>query len=90
MLKQHLRLQKSNCKNFWRLGNKEEKAMLLVMSRSDVQFRFEHAFFCVLNGAPRKKLRVIMKGLRKFTKMISAFLIKKYYTNRTLQNIKTD
>ena len=47
------RLQKPHCENFWwkhikneslkfHLGNKEQKAIFLVVSRSDVHFGFEH------------------------------------------------
>ena len=64
-IKTTIRLQKPHCKNFgWKyicnesckscLGDKEQKAMLLVVSRSDVHFSFDHPFFAK-SRAPRKK-----------------------------------
>ena len=77
-VKTTFRLKKSHCKNFrWQhiknkgskcyFGNNEQKAMLLIMSRSDLPFGFDHLFFeCPIgwastdarpnNRAPRKKL----------------------------------
>ena len=48
-LKQHLDYKSVIAKTFGRcyLGNKEQKAMFLVMSRLDVHFAFERPFFCV-------------------------------------------
>ena len=63
-VKTTLRLQKPHCENIWtlkikvisaHLGNKEHKAMFLVVSRSDVQFGFEHPFLWVLDRAPKQK-----------------------------------
>ena len=72
-VKTTFRLQKLNCKNFWRkhirnesfkcyLGNKEQKAMFLVVFRSDVHFGFLAPIFLrpILlvrpkNRAPRKE-----------------------------------
>ena len=36
-------IKNKGCKCY--LGNKEQKSMFLVVSRGDMQFDFEHAFF---------------------------------------------
>ena len=71
-VKTTFRLQKPHCENVWwkhikneswkcYLGNREQKLMFLVVSRSDVHFDFEHPFFAcpigraILLRAPRKK-----------------------------------
>ena len=43
-----LDIKNKGCKCY--LGNKEQKSMLLVVSRLEMQFNFKHPFFCV----PRK------------------------------------
>ena len=64
-VKTTLRLQKPHCGNFWwkhiknesckcYLGNKEQKAMFLVVSWSEVHFSFERTFFCVPDGGHPK------------------------------------
>ena len=66
-IKTTFRLQKPHCKYFWwkhiknenckcYLGNKNQNAMLLVLSRSDVHFGFEHPFLCAWSGAQIKLL----------------------------------
>ena len=66
-IKTTFRLQKPHCKYFWwkhiknenckcYLGNKDQNAMLLVLSRSDVHFGFEHPFLCARSGAQIKLL----------------------------------
>ena len=46
-LRRLFHIKNEGCK--CRLGNKEQKAMFIVASRSDMQFGFEHPFFCVPN-----------------------------------------
>ena len=52
-IKTKLSLQKrhiknESCKSY--LGNREQKAIFLVVPQSDVHFSFERLFFCVPNG----------------------------------------
>ena len=44
-LRKLLNIKNEGCKCF--LGNKKQRAILLVVSRSDVQFGFEDSYFCV-------------------------------------------
>ena len=47
------------------LGNKEQKTMFLVASRSDVQFGFDHPFFAYPIGRVSKIARQKSRELRK-------------------------
>ena len=52
LLRKLLDIKNEDCKCY--LGNKEQKAMILVVSRSDVQFVCEHSFFLrARSGAPK-------------------------------------
>ena len=68
-IKTTIRLQKPHCKGFWweviwnksckfLLEQKEQKAMFLVVSRSDVHFGFDHSFFVCPNERESKIARL--------------------------------
>ena len=70
IFKQHSKLEKPHCKNFWTLkmkvvSDKEQKSILLVVSRSVVQLVLRTHFSAYPIGCVSKTVRPKSRALRK-------------------------